>query len=127
MCQNRVMIVDDEASIRRTISSVVTAVGCVVVCEAENGKRAIELFDPNEVDVVIIDMHMPGIRGWEAVKAMKSKIQGSGRDREIAFVFVFSPKGCGQMISMFGCYDVILPKPFNARLLQSVVSTKIRR
>ncbi|MDX1402885.1 MAG: LytTR family DNA-binding domain-containing protein [Woeseiaceae bacterium] len=61
-----VLIVDDEAPARDRLRQLLQEDGThVVIGEAENGKRAIELAAELQPDVVVLDIRMPGLNGIE--------------------------------------------------------------
>ena len=62
----RVLIVDDETSVRTLLSEVLQGQGYEVVV-ASSGEEAVELARKNPFEIVITDMRMPGISGVEAV------------------------------------------------------------
>ena len=69
----RVLVVDDEELARVRIKELLTGVpGVEVAGEAENGLRAVELIRELDPDVVILDIQMPGMDGFEVVEALPS-------------------------------------------------------
>lgn len=64
----RVLIADDHHLVRFGISRLLTEKGIAVVGEAANGEEAIQFVKQNVVDVVLMDIRMPGIGGLEATK-----------------------------------------------------------
>ena len=57
---SRILIVDDEESIRRTLGGLLGDEGFEVVA-AEDGRRALRaLADPDAADLVLLDIAMPG-------------------------------------------------------------------
>jgi DNA-binding NarL/FixJ family response regulator len=63
----RVLIVDDQAAFRRAARSVVELTpGFVVVGEAETGEASIGASQATRPDLVLMDVHLPGIDGLEA-------------------------------------------------------------
>lgn len=63
----RVMIVDDTPSVRASLTMVFQALEDIeLVAEASNGVRAIELCSQHELDVILMDLMMPGMNGIEA-------------------------------------------------------------
>lgn len=73
----RVLVVDDVASFRRAASQVVSAVpGFVVVGEASSGEEAVETGRHLAVDLVLMDVHMPGIGGVAAAAQLLRRHPG---------------------------------------------------
>lgn len=60
----RVLLVDDDADIRRVIAYVLADEGYEVV-EASDGQAALQLVSTQHPDIILLDMKMPGIDGWE--------------------------------------------------------------
>lgn len=67
----RVLIVDDAAFMRMMIKDILNKNGYEVVAEAENGRRAVELYREHKPDVVTMDITMPEMDGITAVKEIK--------------------------------------------------------
>lgn len=67
----RILLVDDEGMIRQLMAGVLEGQGFSVV-QAEDGKSAIKVFSENPVDLVILDMIMPGMKGEEVLKALRT-------------------------------------------------------
>jgi DNA-binding NarL/FixJ family response regulator len=66
---HRVLIVDDNALIRRSVRSLIeTNTECEVCGEAENGEVAVEKVRQLQPDVIILDWQMPIMNGLEAAK-----------------------------------------------------------
>jgi DNA-binding NarL/FixJ family response regulator len=96
-----VLIVDDHPSFRSVARLLLESEGYDVVGEAPDGERAIELAAELTPDVVLLDLNMPGIDGFEVARRMPdgpSIVLVSSRDaRDIgpldARVRGFIPKG----------------------------------
>ena len=58
----RVLIVDDEAALRRTLERVLRGMGYDVVTAAD-AQLAYEVLDETDVDLVLLDLHMPQMSG----------------------------------------------------------------
>ncbi|MFL6014180.1 MAG: response regulator transcription factor, partial [Gaiellaceae bacterium] len=61
----RVLVVDDHAGFRRCATALLTAEGFEVVGEAENGAAALALADQLEPELVVLDIQLPDIDGFE--------------------------------------------------------------
>jgi len=58
----RILIVDDEASLRRTLERALRGIGCEVV-SAGDAHLAYELLDETDVDLILLDLHLPQMSG----------------------------------------------------------------
>ena len=64
----KILIVDDEPPARARLMALVEEIGTgVVVAEAENGGQVLERLRSTEVDLVLLDMSMPGISGEDLI------------------------------------------------------------
>jgi two-component system, OmpR family, KDP operon response regulator KdpE len=70
----RVLVVDDEPPIRRFLRTGLSAQGYHVI-EAEDGAQARNMLRQNAVDVIVLDLGLPGVDGFEIIKQLRE--QGS--------------------------------------------------
>lgn len=68
----RVMVVDDEDEIRRTLVKFLEHEGHYVI-EAANGREALEKLEEKDVDIVLMDIFMPELDGLAATKAIRER------------------------------------------------------
>jgi DNA-binding NarL/FixJ family response regulator len=69
----RILIVDDNQAVRRALRSVIEAVPALVVCgEAENGLIGIKLAQELKPDLIILDLSMPVMNGFQAARIMRA-------------------------------------------------------
>jgi len=64
----RVMIVDDQKSIRDLLCSIVEELGAEVISEAGDGIEAVALYKETSPDVILMDINMPRMDGVEALR-----------------------------------------------------------
>ncbi|MDN5325515.1 MAG: two-component system, chemotaxis family, chemotaxis protein CheY [Moorella sp. (in: firmicutes)] len=67
----RVLIVDDAAFMRMMIKDILVKNGYEIAGEAENGQKAVAMYQELRPDVVTMDITMPEMDGIAAVKAIK--------------------------------------------------------
>ena len=68
----RVLIVDDHALVRMGIRRLLDDLPDMdVVAEAESGEMALSMVKLHQPDVVLLDMKMPGIDGWEVTRRLQ--------------------------------------------------------
>ncbi len=79
MAKGRVLVVDDEADLRKAIRSILTKANHDVV-EAEDGEQAIAAIrsgdNPLLVSAIICDLAMPRVGGMEAIAFFRSQFPG---------------------------------------------------
>jgi len=66
-----VLVVDDYLAVRKTIKELVTSLG-MVTAEAESGLKAQELLKTRKFDLIITDLVMPEMDGFELTEAIKN-------------------------------------------------------
>lgn len=66
-----VLIADDHDLVRTGIRRLLEDAGYTVVAEAATGEEAVELVREHQPDVALIDIHMPGIGGFEATQKIQ--------------------------------------------------------
>ena len=69
----KILLVEDSATSRRAVGSVITDAGhdCIV---AETGELALQLIESMAVDLVIMDVSMPGLDGFETTRLMRESL-----------------------------------------------------
>jgi len=66
----RALLIDDDKGVRNIIFDIVTSFG-YVTDTAANGPEGLALFQKNLYDVVLTDLLMPGMTGWEVLQALR--------------------------------------------------------
>lgn len=72
MNSNRILVVDDERALRRTLRSTLSALG-FVVADVGSGEGALQLLREQRFDLLLLDINMPGISGMETCRAVKER------------------------------------------------------
>ncbi len=71
--EKKVLVVDDSATMRMLITMTIKkSIPGVSVIEAVNGADAQDKLQSNKVDLVLTDVNMPKMNGWELVKWIRS-------------------------------------------------------
>jgi DNA-binding NtrC family response regulator len=102
----RVMIVDDEEVLRDVLEVVVRREGFEVVL-ASSGEEALNLLDGEEVDLIILDVMLPGISGIDTLRAIRI----SNPTLPVVVITAFSSIDGAIEAMKFGAFHYI-PKPF---------------
>jgi signal transduction histidine kinase/ActR/RegA family two-component response regulator len=69
---SRILLVDDDPRLLTVLSDTLESFGHAVTTAAK-GEEAVEVFDPSLHDVVITDLGMPRMNGWEVAERVKAK------------------------------------------------------
>ena len=110
----RVVIADDDPDIRRLVQITVSNAGCDVTVAAD-GEEALELIRNAPPDLVILDVLMPRMDGWEVAKELKS----DPSTQSVPIMFLTSRGQEHDVLEGFnsGAADYMV-KPFSPRELQ---------
>ena len=74
--EKNILVVDRTAFIRSIIKDILNKAGYNVIAEAGNGKKAVEQFLANKPDLVVMEVQIPEVDGFEALKAMRETDPG---------------------------------------------------
>ena len=121
MEQTKILVVDDEARMRKLVKDFLTIKGYQVI-EAGDGEEAVEIFfQQKDIALILLDVMMPKMDGWEVLKTIRlhSKVpiimltaRGEERDELQGFDL-----GVDEYIS----------KPFSPKILVARVEAILRR
>ncbi|REK71916.1 response regulator transcription factor [Paenibacillus paeoniae] len=116
-----ILIAEDDAHIRELISEHMQSAGFITV-EAGDGVEALDIVQNSEIDLIILDIMMPQMDGWELCKEIRSR----GRDMPI---LMLTAKGeTGQKVKGFQLgTDDYLTKPFDPAELVLRVKALLKR
>lgn len=117
--RKKVLIVDDNLNNRLLIESILKPIGFDLFL-AENGQEAVELVNKEKLDLVLLDMVMPVMDGYEATKIIREKF--TSEELPIIAISASVLSQDIQLISKSGCNDFI-SKPF----LMSVFFNKLQK
>jgi two-component system response regulator (stage 0 sporulation protein F) len=115
MVKIKILIVDDEVAITRLLSKVFTEEGYSVLT-ATNAEEALKIVNAQEIDLIFIDLCMPGISGIDAIRKIKKN------NEKIRFIIITA---FGDMVSVkeateLGVFDYIT-KPFDLDYIRHLV------
>jgi CheY-like chemotaxis protein len=78
MASLRILIADDNATIRKLVRELLESEPGWTVCgEASDGHDAIEKAVEFSPDVLLLDMSMPKLDGWQACKSIRARVPGT--------------------------------------------------
>lgn len=118
--QERILIVDDEASIRRILETRLKMVG-YEVATAEDGEQALEIYSKFNPDLVILDVMMPKLDGYGVTKEIR-------KSAEVPIIILTALGDVSERITglELGADDYVI-KPFSPKELEARVKAVLRR
>ncbi|MDZ4262850.1 MAG: response regulator, partial [Pseudomonadota bacterium] len=90
MAAPSVLIVDDEAFMRRVIRQTLTSLGCSQVSDVGSVAEALALLGKNKFDLILSDIYMPGMSGLDFLKSIRTGKTSLARDSRIIALTSFS-------------------------------------
>lgn len=117
----KILIVEDEESIRGFLKINLKRNGFEVL-ETDNGEEGLEIVEREEPDIVILDVMLPGIDGFEVCKRVREK-------QEIIGIIMLTAKGqeMDKIIGLEYGADDYMVKPFNPMELLLRIKAILRR
>jgi DNA-binding NtrC family response regulator len=116
-----VLIVDDEASLRRLLDLRMRALGCEVVM-AESGRQALAIVEREVPALMLLDLQMPEMDGMEVLRRLKH----DSVDLPVIVITAHGSIEAAVEAMKAGAYD-FLPKPFDPVHLEVVVRKALER
>lgn len=122
MINNCVLIVDDEQRMRKLIKDFLVAKGFSIL-EAENGERALEVFEENKnkINLILLDVMMPKLDGWSVLRQIRQEskvpiimLTARGEEQDELFGFELG-------------VDEYISKPFSPKILVARVEAILKR
>lgn len=115
-----IMIVDDQAPFRKRARDVLEIEGDFhIVAEAGDGNEAIELMKDTQPDLVLMDVQMPGMNGFEATQL----IHDSYPDTKVALISMDSDEEYDRMAHEIGAEGFIAKKDLSADSIRKTIAS----
>src|SRR5215469_11767455 len=120
----RLLVVDDNEDNRYTLRQRLKRQGYADVETATNGREALDLLRDREFDLVLLDVMMPELNGYEVLERLKA----DPRWRDLPVIMI---SALDQLESVIRCVELgaedYLPKPFNPTLLSARVGASLEK
>jgi two-component system, cell cycle response regulator DivK len=105
----RILVVEDQSDNRQIIRDMLAPTD-YEISEAENGQEALAAIAKQRPDLILMDIQLPIMDGYEATRRIKA--DASLRSIPIIAVTSYALSGEGQKARVAGCDDYV-PKPFS--------------
>jgi DNA-binding response OmpR family regulator/HPt (histidine-containing phosphotransfer) domain-containing protein len=119
--KRRVLVVDDNEMNRQLMRTLLGKLG--LPCElAENGVQALELLRASRYDLVLLDMEMPVMDGWQTIREIRA--DGALADLDVVALTAHAVSGSAERCLAAGC-DGYLSKPLDAARFRALLETRL--
>jgi OmpR family response regulator RpaB len=117
---DKILVVDDEAAVRRILSTRLGMVGYTVVTAAD-GEEALEKFEQEDPDLVVLDVMLPKVDGYRVCQEIRQESQ-------VPIIMLTALGDVGDRITglKLGADDY-LAKPFSPKELEARIHSILRR
>jgi phosphoserine phosphatase RsbU/P len=118
------LVVDDNEDNRYTLTRRLTREGYKNLTTATSGREALDLLQSKPFDLILLDIMMPDMNGYEVLERMKV-------GAELRNIPVIMISALGEIDSVIRCIELgaedYLPKPFNPTLLRARVGASLEK
>jgi two-component system chemotaxis response regulator CheY len=114
----KVLVVDDQESVRKMTSLILGQIGIRHIHEAENGTKAMEIASLQPIDLIISDYYMDGMDGLELLRA----VRGHPVVRRVPFILL-TGRGDRELVvkaAQAGVNNYLI-KPFTPQVLRQKI------
>ena len=122
MVNNCILVVDDEQRMRKLIKDFLAVKGFIIL-EAEDGEKALEVFEENKnkISLILLDVMMPKLDGWSVLRQIRQEskvpiimLTARGEEQDELFGFELG-------------VDEYISKPFSPKILVARVEAILKR
>lgn len=123
MAKRKILVVDDDPTMVKLIN-VNLKLNNYSVVEAVSGEQALEVIQTEPLDLVVLDIMMPGVDGWEVLRRIRSNTE----TQEMPVILVTAKTQDSDVIRGWelGADEYVI-KPFNPLLLVEVIKMVLDR
>ncbi|ESQ84707.1 hypothetical protein AEAC466_06540 [Asticcacaulis sp. AC466] len=121
----RLLCVEDNSTLRKMIDLMLATTG-IDVDFAVDGREAVEAYQVNEYDAVLMDMEMPVMSGLQAAREIR-QVEDGHHLAYTPILFLGCAEACGLADQSFEAGgDGLLPKPFTSEALIGALDGVLR-
>ena len=113
----RVLVVDDNEGAVKLLSRLLTRLGGHEVAQALNGAAAVTIFEQFKPEIVLLDIGLPGMNGYEIARRMRTM---SGGDRPLLVAITGYGEEEDRQKSFAAGFDKHLVKPASIEMLAAL-------
>lgn len=116
-----ILVAEDDVNIRTGLTDILESEGYKVT-PAENGLEAVDLFEPNRFDIILLDIMMPGKSGYDVCREIRTK------DENVPVIILTAKsEEIDKVVGLQLGADDYITKPFGVHELLARIAAVLRR
>ena len=118
----KILVIDDSVTISKMLEILLTKNNYDVIL-AENGKKGISKVESEELDLILLDMELPDIKGWEVAKYIRAQ----KKFQHIPIIYLTGQSDINEAESLKTYADSFMRKPYKPETLLATIISVLRR
>ena len=118
----KILVIDDSVTISKMLEILLTKNNYDVIL-AENGKKGISKVESEELDLILLDMELPDIKGWEVAKYIRAQ----KKFQHIPIIYLTGQPNINEAESLKTYADSFMRKPYEPEKLLATIVSVLRR
>ncbi|RMG84924.1 MAG: response regulator [Chloroflexi bacterium] len=122
MADKTILIVEDTVELAEMMMLALRALPNIHIHHAHRGEAALDWLEQNHVDLIVLDIAMPGMNGWEVLDVIKERVRAEGIKVIVTTAFT---DPANRLIGKFQDIAVYMTKPYRITELRQVISEQL--
>ena len=119
----KLLIIEDDPILRETLAEILEFWGHIVI-QAENGEEGVKMFSESLPDLLICDINMPKMNGFQVLKKIKTLVRGSQLPPFMFLSAKTTPQNIKDGLDL-GAVDFV-SKPYSAVKLLKLIELRLK-
>lgn len=120
MKKRKILIVDDNITSKIFFSGIINCMGNEYIY-VENGEKALEVLNNNDIDMIFMDIEMPVMNGFETTNHIRNKTDSSKSNIPIIALTIHNSVEYMEKIKVAG-FNELITKPYSAKNIIHIIN-----
>ncbi len=122
MAKKTILIIEDTPELAEMMMLALRTLPNLHIHHAHRGEAALDWLEQNHVDLIVLDIAMPGMNGWEVLEAIKERVRAEGIKVVVTTAFA---DPANRLIGKFQDIAVYMTKPYRVTELRQVIAEQL--
>jgi CheY-like chemotaxis protein len=124
MKKHKILVVDDTVLNRILLVEILEEAGYLYV-QASNGKQAIEIMEQQDFDLVLLDIEMPVMNGFDTIRHIRNKMSAPKNALPVIAITAHDPSMFSDDFKNLG-FSSLLTKPYNIDKIKKMIQSFVK-